>query len=283
MKSFVPEFEIVSPKTINQALSILNNEGKDLALLAGGTDLMVLFHQGRVNKKKFLNLVNIQGLRGIEVKNDFVEIGALTTFAELQRNQVLKTEFPVLVQAAQTIGSWAIQNRATLAGNIVNGSPAAALLIYDAKLELRSLNGSRTLEYNLFHKAYKKMDLRPDEILTKIQLPRASFENCHTYFRKVGTRSAQAISKVCFAGLLCMQQQKIKHIRLALGSVAPFPLRLIKTESLLLEQVLSKKLVEAAIRDLQHEISPIDDIRSTKEYRMKVARNLLEDFLVGLA
>ena len=191
----------------------------------------------------------------------------------------------MLCQAAKETGGIAIQNRGTLGGNIVNASPAAdsppALLAYDAELELVSKAGARRIPYSGFHSGYKQMDIRPDELLRAIHLPRQTKGLTH-YYRKVGTRKAQAISKVCFAAVAGVKDGNIDHVRIALGSVAPIPLRCFKTENAVNGQPLNDQTIAAAKQSLVDEISPIDDIRSTKDYRLQVSLNLLEDFLARL-
>jgi CO/xanthine dehydrogenase FAD-binding subunit len=198
---------------------------------------------------------------------------------------VLQTEFPMLCEAARETGGIAIQNRGTLGGNIVNASPAAdsppALLAYDAELELISKTGERRIPYSNFHRGYKQMDIRPDELLRAIRLPRATGGLTH-YYRKVGTRKAQAISKICFGATGKIDQGRVAHLRIALGSVAPIPLRCFETERALLNQSLNDKSQSAAADKFAKEISPIDDIRSTRDYRSQVSINLLRDFLTRL-
>jgi CO/xanthine dehydrogenase FAD-binding subunit len=191
----------------------------------------------------------------------------------------------MLCQAASETGGLAIQNRGTLGGNIVNASPAAdsppALLVYDAELELISKEGSRRIPYSKFHTGYKQMDMGPDELLRAISLPRSPEKRSH-YYRKVGTRKAQAISKVCFAAMASMNGNQIGEVRIALGSVAPIPIRCSQTESALRNQVIAADFLNAARAALAADISPIDDVRSTRDYRLRVSLNLLTDFLENL-
>ncbi|MDT5122577.1 MAG: hypothetical protein QOC96_2059 [Acidobacteriota bacterium] len=252
---------------------------------AGGTDLMVLFEAGKLLHKKFVNIWNLPELRGIEVTTEHVTLGALTTYTEVQANETLQEEFPMLCQAASETGGLAIQNRGTLGGNIANASPAGdsppALLVYDAELELVSARGSRFVPYHGFHTGYKQMLMRADELIKSIRLPRRT-ETRHHYYRKVGTRKAQAISKICFAGVAQMNGDQIRDVRIALGSVAPVVVRCQKTEDVLRNQKVDATTVSAARAELAREISPIDDIRSTANYRLQVALNVLEDFLTNL-
>src|SRR2546425_5941299 len=190
MRAFVPNYQLVTPKTLGEALSVLAGEPGVWQPFAGGTDLMVLFESGKLPHKNYLNIWNLTELRGIEVSNEHVTLGALTTYTEVQANAILREEFPMLCQAASETGGLAIQNRGTLGGNIANASPAAdsppALLAYDAEVELISKAGVRRIPYSRFHSGYKQMDLRTDELLRAIRLPRMS-DRFH-YYRKVGTR-----------------------------------------------------------------------------------------------
>src|SRR3989440_5999059 len=281
MRAFVPNYQLVTPKTLGEALSVLAGEPGVWRPFAGGTDLMVLLESGKLPHKNYLNIWNLPELRGIEVSNEYVTLGALTTYTEVQANPILREEFPMLCQAASETGGLAIQNRGTLGGNIVNASPAAdsppAFLAYDAELELISKAGAGRIPYSRFHGGYKQMDLRPDELLRAIRLPRMS-DRFH-YYRKVGTRKAQAISKVCFAGAMRILDSRVAHIRIALGSVAPIPIRCEKTEASLINQPLHSETIALAVSTLSAEIVPIDDIRSTRDYRLRVSLNLLQDFL----
>jgi len=286
MRAFVPDYRFYTPPNLMEALQRLAEKPATWRPFAGGTDLMVLLEAGKLADKNYMNIWNLSELRTFEVSNTHVSLGALTTFSEIQSHTILREEFPMLCQAASETGGLAIQNRGTLGGNIANASPAAdsppALLAYEAQLELVSLQGARWVPYQGFHVGYKKMIIRPDELLVCIRLPRPS-RNSRQYYRKVGTRKAQAIAKICFAAIAETDGQKIEKVRIALGSVAPIPLRCIRTESFLGGQRLGQAGLSAAARlELSREITPIDDIRSTKDYRRQVSLNLLEDFLVNI-
>ena len=161
MRANVPAYELIAPGTLEDVLSILGQTWKPFA---GGTDLMVLFEAGKLQHKKYVSIWGLPEMKGIEATSDNVTLGALTTYTEVQRHDVLRTEFPLLAQAASVTGGIATQNRGTLGGNIVNASPAAdsppALLVYDAELELISKSGSRWLPYRTFHTGYKQMILQ---------------------------------------------------------------------------------------------------------------------------
>ena len=285
MRAYLPAYELKTPRDFDDALQTLSREPGSWKPFAGGTDLMVLFEAGRLAHRQFINLWNLPELRGIEVTPTHLTLKALTTYTEVQAHETLQQEFPLLCRAASETGGLAIQNRGTIGGNIVNASPAAdsppALLVYDAELELVSTGGVRSIPYSDFHTGYKQMLLRPDELLASVRLPRTT-RDWQQYYRKVGTRKAQAISKVCFAGAAQVCDGRVHDIRLALGSVAPVPLRCLKTEAAIKGQRLDAALITAARAALASEVVPIDDIRSTARYRLRVAANLLEDFLRGL-
>jgi CO/xanthine dehydrogenase FAD-binding subunit len=285
MRGYVPGYDLRVAPNLTEALALLASEAGAWQPFAGGTDLMVVFEAGKLSHKRYLSLAKLADLRGIEVTADTVTLGALTTYTEIQRHPVLQTDFSLLVAAARETGSVATQNRGTLGGNIVNASPAAdsppALLVYDAQVELVSVRGARSLPYQEFHTGYKKMQLAPDELLRCIRLPRRATP-WRQYYRKVGTRKAQAISKVCFAGAALIESGAIRDIRIALGSVAPVILRAVKTENSLRGGTIGPETIASARETLGREIAPIDDIRSTASYRLRVAQNLLEEFLTQL-
>lgn len=270
------------PATLPETLALLAREPGVWHPFAGGTDLMVLLESGKLPHKNYLSIWNLTALQGIEESAEHITLGALTTYTDVQSNSILREEFPMLCQAASETGGLAIQNRGTLGGNIVNASPAAdsppALLAYNAEVELLSVRGSRWVPYQSFHTAYKQTIMQPDELLAHIRLPRLWPDLFH-YYRKVGTRKAQAISKVCLAATARINEGVVDVIRIALGSVAPVPLRCRKTEAVLQGAMLDDLAIDKALGELSREIVPIDDIRSTRNYRLKVSLNVLEEFL----
>lgn len=267
-------------------LDLLAREPGAWKPFAGGTDLMVLLEAGKLTHKRYLSIWHLEELRGIELSDHHVRIGALSTYSQILRHEVLRQEFPLLLDAACQTGSVATQNRGTLGGNIANASPAAdsppALLVYDAQLELISASGMRMVPYHRFHSGYKTMDLRGDELIAAVRLAR-KMGGWRQYYRKVGTRKAQAISKVCLAAAAECQGSRIRNIRIALGSVGPTVVRCFRTEEWLRGRELSGAAFQETRHILEEEIAPIDDLRSTARYRLRVAQNLLAEFLEGLA
>ena len=285
MRAYIPNYELTTPSSLADALALLKREPGVWKPFAGGTDLMVLLEAGRLPHRNYVNIWGLKELRGIDVTDSHITLGALTTYTEVQSDPVLQSEFPMLCQAASETGGLAIQNRGTIGGNIVNASPAAdsppALLAYDAEIELISSDGSRWLPYSDFHTGYKQMLIGPIELLSRVRMPRNTRGATH-YYRKVGTRKAQAISKVCLAALAKLEQDQISDIRIALGSVAPIVVRCLQTENALRGRKNDSETIKLACARLSQEISPIDDIRSTADYRLQVAQNLLTDFLLTL-
>lgn len=286
MRAYLPAYHLEPVRDLNEVLGRLSNDPGRWKLFAGGTDLMVLLEAGELSHRYFLNIWKLPDLKGIEVVPEFVTIGAGTTYTELRNHNTLLREFPLLCQAASETGAVATQNRGTIGGNIANASPAAdsppALLVYNAEIELVSARGARWRPLHGFYSGYKKMDLRGDEVIRRIRLPRGH-EDWRVHYRKVGTRRAQAISKVCFAGSARLKDGRIADIRLAFGSVAPVVLRALETERILRGEKISPTVGRAASDKLAHEIAPIDDMRSTASYRRRVAQNLLVEFLEFLS
>ncbi len=288
MRAYLPAYELKIPASLGEALRLLRDEPGVWRPFAGGTDQMVLLEAGKLPHTRFVSLWSLPELRGIEFSDSHITIGALTTYAEIQQHNILRAEFPLLGEAASLTGAVAIQNRGTLGGNIANASPAAdslpALLVYEAELELISANGSRVVPYAGFHTGYKTSIMREDELIRAIRLPRLT-AGWQQHSRKVGTRKAQAISKVCIAVVAQLDKadgDTIKDIRLAYGSVAPTPVRAWKTEAALKAQRVDEATIKTARTELLNELKPIDDIRSTADYRSQVAANLLEEFLLKL-
>src|SRR5712691_8798849 len=236
MRADPADYRLVSPGNLQAVLSLMAAEPAQWLPIAGGTDVMVLYSAGKLPNRKLVDIWNIQELRQIEVFPESMRIGAACTYTVLREHEVVAREFPLLATAASWTGRIANQNRGTLGGNIANASPAAdslpALLVYDAELTLISARGERQLPYRSFHIAYKQTALAPDELIRDILLPRR-FSGYISHARKVGARKAQAISKVCLAALGQMAGGAIRDIRLAMGSVAPVPLRLMETERML--------------------------------------------------
>jgi CO/xanthine dehydrogenase FAD-binding subunit len=285
MRSNPADYQLVTPASLQAVVSLLAAEPGAWLPIAGGTDLMVQYAAGKLPARKLVSIWNLSELRRIEVLPDEIRIGAGCTYTDLREHEIVQREFSLLALAATWTGGIANQNRGTLGGNIVNASPAAdslpALLAYEADLILVSVRGERRLPYREFHTGYKKTKLAPDELIRTICIAR-KFSPYFAYTRKVGARNAQAISKVCIAALGRRGGGVVEDIRIAVGSVAPVPLRLVDTERLLLGKPMDSSLLALAKKAAIAELQPIDDIRSTARYRSAVVGNLVTEFLQKL-
>jgi CO/xanthine dehydrogenase FAD-binding subunit len=292
-------YQLVTPESLGEALADLAAHPRARPF-AGGTDLMVVLEAGHLPPGRYVSLAKCAELRGIVVTPDGgLSIGALTTYTEIRDSAAIGAPFAMLKEAAAETGGVATQNRGTIGGNIANASPAAdtppVLLAYDATLELVSSSGTRRVNYAAFHRSYKQMDLRPGELVARVILPPRNPSNpsnpanpanpsnpanpWRDYYRKVGTRRAQAISKICFAGSIRMDGATVADVRIALGSVAPTVIRVTAVEQALRGRALDAAAVAGAELALTSAIAPIDDVRSTARYRSRVAVNLLREFL----
>ena len=286
MKGYLPDCDIQGAASLSEALELLGRQPGVWTPFAGGTDLMVVFNAGQLAATRFLDLSRLEELKGIREEPACLRFGALTTFTELRECPAVHQHFPNLVKSARATGALAIQNRGTLGGNIVNASPAAdtppSLLAYGAELELVSSRGVRRVPYDQFHLGYKRMNLAPDELLAGIRVPKPQGLGFH-FYRKVGTRQAQAIAKVCMAAYARIEAGQVAEFRIGLGSVAPAPVRARQAEGVILGQPLGTLPVALAQEALMGDMSPIDDIRASAHYRTVVSRNVLAQMLGELA
>ena len=247
--------------------------------IAGGTDLMVAL-TGELGEPpaRIVDLWRIKAMRGISVEGGSLVLGALTTYTDLRRSAICREHLPALVEAAATIGAAQIQNRGTLGGNIANASPAGdtlpVMLAADASFLLGSLRGEREVAARDFWTGYRQTALAPDELLVRIRVPLADGREIR--FRKVGTRRAQSISKVVIAlAWRPGSEGRWSDVRLALGSVAATPIRAAATEGVLEGAAPTPAVADLAADTLAAELRPIDDVRSTAEYRRVVAARVL--------
>jgi len=267
---------IETPRTLSEAYAILAT-GPHRAI-AGGTDVMVQI-TGELGPPpdRMIDLWRLHELRGITADGDAVMLGALTTYTEIRHSGVCREHLPSLVDAAATIGAAQIQNRGTLGGNIANASPAGdtlpVLLAADAKIVVGGPRGERTIAASEFWVAYRRTALEPDELVLLVRIPITVGRKVR--FRKIGTRRAQAISKVVMALAWRERDARWSDVRLALGSVADRPIRARTTEAILEGASPTAETAERAAESLAAEIQPIDDVRSTADYRRAVAARVL--------
>src|SRR5512141_2927434 len=265
-----------SPASLPEALALLAN-GDVCKPVAGGTDLLVQMNGDLAPPpERVLDIWRLAELRGINLVDDALVLGALTTYTDIRRSELCREHLPALVEAAATIGAAQIQNRGTIGGNVINASPAGdtlpVLLATDAQLTLVSARGERTVAAKDFWPAYRKTACATDELLLRITFPLPSGRRVR--FRKVGTRRAQAISKVVMAMAWREDGGVWRDVRLALGSVAPVPIRARLTEAVLEGAAAREQTANHAADSLAKEIHQIDDVRSTADYRRAVAARI---------
>jgi xanthine dehydrogenase small subunit len=270
-----------SPTRLEVAYALLADaDGAPWRPLAGGTDLMVQL-TGEIGQPpdRILDIWRLDELRGISVEPDALVIGALTTYAEIRRSPLVAEFVPSLADAAATIGAAQIQNRGTIGGNAINASPAGdtlpVLLAVGATFVLGSANGERSVAADDFWPAYRTTARRDDELLVRVRIPLAADRQLR--FRKVGTRRAQAISKVviALAWEVASGGEAWGRVRLALGSVAATPIRAAAAEATMEGAAPTRETADAAVAALMAELQPIDDVRSTADYRRLVAGRVL--------
>lgn len=283
MRGAPKTMSVLRPRSAGEAVKIYAKTPHAVPL-AGGTDFMVVWNMGMANGKTILDISNVREWKKIETFKDCVRLGALVTHSEIQENPVIRARFPLLMQACATIGALAIQNRGTLGGNIANASPAGdtfpPLCVYEAVVHAASLKGKRRIPMSEIFTGVKKTRLEAGELIEAVEIPYPARRPSRQFFRKVGTRAAQALSKVVAAGLLWLDRAgRVEELRVALGSVAPTVRRLKEAEGFLRGKKLTREMMERACELVRRDISPIDDIRSTAEYRLKVTENLLRSFL----
>jgi xanthine dehydrogenase small subunit len=271
-----------SPATLAEAYAVLAARGGAIKIIAGGTDLMVLMNAHLLDAAEFLDIWRVDELRGIADEGERLRLGALVTYTQLIQSPLVKRHMPSLIDASRTIGAIQIQNRGTLGGNVVNASPAGdslpVLAAFEAEVEIGSARSVRRVAFTQFYTGYRKTVLEPDELVLAVRVPKLK-EGERDFFYKVGTRRAQAISKVVMAAKAKVSGGVIERINIGIGSVAPTVIRAPQTEQLLRGAPLTPALIEQARQLIAQEVAPITDLRSTEHYRRTVTGNVLGKFL----
>ncbi len=294
MLSTISTRTLLQPRSLSDALKMLRDEGP-LVPMAGCTDLYVALNFGTLTDTRFVNLWRLDALRRVEARGDVLSVGALATFTDLIRSPLVRARLPMLACAAREVGGVQIQNRGTIGGNVANASPSGdtlpVLAAADAFVVLKSAATTRRVPFTAFYTGYRQTVRRPDELIVSFEIPAVGGRQM---FRKVGTRAAQAISKVVIAVVVPHPErgrgaagagqapstgsgQAGGPFRIALGSVAPTVVRARRAEAALARGAS----IEEAQRLLLEDIAPIDDIRSTATYRRRVAANLLARMLTA--
>jgi xanthine dehydrogenase small subunit len=283
MRGAADSMKVLRPQNPREAARLYAENPKAIPL-AGGTDFMVGWNMGLFNDQTILDLAKLTSWTKIKRNKTSITIGALCTHAQLRDSPIITKELPLLAAACATVGGEQIQNRGTLGGNLANASPAGdtfpALAVYRPQIHTVAARFRRTLTLSELFAGVKRTHLRSGELIESIEIPLLKPKPQRGSFRKVGTRAAQAISKTMAAGLLWRKRDgTVKELRFALGSVAPTVKRLATVEDYIAGKKLTPKVLEKAVSLVTRDISPIDDIRSTRNYRLTVSRNLLRQFL----
>ena len=269
------EFEYSRPDTVNEVLEALENHGGNAKVIAGGTDLVLLLQQNLVNPTHIIDISSTPELRYIQEEDGFLRIGAATNMRDIETSRTVRTKVPVLAESAQLVGEIGVRNIATLGGNLVNASPAAdsapPLLVLDASLTLKSSKSQREVRLSDFFLHVKKTILQPDELVTEVTVPIPTRNSGAAFFR-LAKRGGNVISVVSAAALLTLNGKTCSKARIAMGSVAPTPIRLRRVEKTLEGSEPTDNIITAAARQALDEIKPISDLRASAEYRQETSR-----------
>ena len=281
----LPEFELLVPGTIDEAVALAGQYGAQAAVLAGGTDLIIMLEKEAVKPAYVLALGEIPGLDAITYSDaDGLRIGAMATVYQVLTNDDVKKHYPALWQAASTLGSPQIRNAATIVGNILRASPSGdcccAMLALGGSVVLRSAAGERAVEIDDFFQGYQQIDRRDDEIAVELRLPPAVAGRQSAFMRL--TRMEMDLSKVSTAVAMEVKNKKCTNVRIAMGAVAPTPVRLEEVEQLLEGKAIDAALLDDVAALVPSLIKPIDDVRSTADYRREVGGVLVKRALQQL-
>jgi xanthine dehydrogenase small subunit len=289
----LPGFEMRRAATLEELCALVAERhalSKATVLLAGGTDWMVEQEMRKPlgageEAALVVDVSRMEALRGIEVSGTTLRVGAATTYLEMRRSAAVEDRAPLLARMARDVGAVQIQARGTLGGNLATASPAAdgvtALAALDAGVVVRSVRGERTIAMSDLQTGYKRGARTADEVIVAVEIPLCAAGSPWVW-RKVGARRAQAISKVALAGVAELEGGRARRFGLGMASVAPVTARLPATRALAMSRPLAELTVEEVDRAVGKDVAPIDDVRSTGEYRLHCARALVRGFLRSL-
>ncbi|MEA2086767.1 MAG: xanthine dehydrogenase family protein subunit M [Candidatus Caldatribacteriota bacterium] len=268
------QFKYIFPKTKEEVLEILKQEKSEVCLVAGCSNVLPYIKDKKLPAKLLLDISGIEELNYIKKSEGKLCIGAATTISDLINSKIIREECNMLYQAAEQFADPTIRNSATIGGNLADASPAAdmapPLLVLDAVLEVESMDGKREISLKNFFVGPRKTVLHDDEMITSIKIKDDSI-NKNGCFIKLGLRQAMAISLATVALILVVEKDKVADVRIAMGSIAPTPLRLIKVEEFLKNKKINNNLIEEAIKKVREEVKPIGDVRASAEYRRYIS------------
>jgi len=274
------DFVYLAPESLEEAAALKLEHDDKAIFMAGATDVIIRLRDHLIAPDYVIDLKNIPDIDGITFsETDGLHIGALATMTQIANNEHVKAHYPYLAEAASYVGGRQIRNRATCVGNIVNASPladtATPLYCHDAVVEIFGLPGKREVPIQEFILFVRKVALKPGELVTGIRVPYLA--DAKGVFRKIARRNEVDLSTVCGTVV-----QSGEGYRIAMGSVAPTPLRLPKTEALLRGKQLTDALIAEAAVLAASEVSPIDDVRADRQYRLDIVSYLVRDGLTNL-
>jgi len=278
----LPRFNYYKPKSLNEALKLLNDL-ENSKVLAGGTDLVLDMKIGRYKPENVIDISHLNELKYIKDDGKSIRIGAGTTLQTILESNIVRKKIPVLAEALEIMGSWQLRNVATIGGNLCNASPAAdtapPLMVLEAQLKLESIEGARYVPITKFFHGPRITELKRNELLTEIIIPYPP-SNAGMKFLKLGRRAAHTLSIVAVATLITIKDNKFDIVRIALNSVAPTPLRAYKTEESLKDKPINLNVIEENVKRVAEEIKPISDVRASAEYRKEMSIVLTRDAIL---
>jgi carbon-monoxide dehydrogenase medium subunit len=269
------DFEYLRPTNLDETLSCLSNYGGKSKLLAGGTDLVLLLQQGLVQPSHIIDISNVSELNYIREEDGHLKVGAATKMRDIETSELVRGKVPLLAEASQLVGEIGVRNIATIGGNLANASPAAdsapPLLVLDASVKVRKSGSQRTIKLTDFFLHVKKTVLAPDELMTEVDVPIPPTHSGGAFFR-LAKRGGNIISIVSAGAFLALKGKTCSVARIAMGSVAPTPIRIKSAEKTLEGAEPTPERIRTAAQNAFDEVKPITDIRASAEYRRDTSR-----------
>ena len=281
------QFNYFRPNTIEETLRLMSKFGAQSKILVGGTDLTSGVRSGKIIlPENIIEIGHVKELNFIDDAADIVNVGATTKLSEIMSSPIIKSKVPILVEAITTMASFQVRNMGTIGGNLCNASPAAdtapPLLVLDAMIEVMNIKSKRRIPIDQFFTGPSKTAAGPDEIVTKIQIPKQQPTD-RWDFVKLGRRKALTLSIISIAALAKIVDNRFQDVKIALGAVAPTPLRAKKAETFLKGRSASEDVIDEASQIVRDEINPISDVRASKEYRREMAYTITKKMLMNLS
>lgn len=275
--------EIKEPKSLEEALNILDSNTK-LKIISGGTDVLIKLHHGKFNNAELLSINNLDILRGIKIlDNNKISIGANTTFSDIFRSDIINKNIPILSEASVSMGGPQIRNMATIGGNICNGAVSAdsgpALFSLNAELKLKSLNNERIVKITEFYNGPGKVKIEKNEILTEILINEEDYKNKKGKYIKFANRKALDIAMLGVALLYEIEDNSFKDLRISLGVASPMPIRCRAAENFAIGKVVKNEVINKIAELARNESNPRNSWRGSRDYRLHLINTLIKRIL----